>query len=194
MRRSCSRARMFAETRWGLAMSMYTKMLGISLPLYSASVCPSPSPPATSRRLLEIQARPQPRGNPMLAYYDTRDRTIFRIYLRKPFETDAVYRARRQKRTLPARSRSPTARRRWISPATSSTEPPKAKCRPICRFQPRRTLAIPSLTRINGARWKIASSIFLDSGRPLTISARDHFVLPPNQRAALANALAEKIC
>jgi hypothetical protein len=89
-------------------------------------------------------------------------------------------RGARRKRTTPRpRSRSPMARRRWISPATSSTTP-KSICRPICRFSTRRTSAIPSLTRINGTRWKIASSIFWAPGSRLTISAEGKsYVLPP---------------
>jgi hypothetical protein len=99
----------------------------------------------------------------MLAYYDTRGRTIFRIYCGTHFEMDAVYPGAAPKEDTTGS----------ITIANGMTQmdfagyvlpPPKSKCRPICRFSTRRSSVIPSLTWINGARWKIASSIFWTPG------------------------------
>jgi hypothetical protein len=151
---------MFAETRWGLAMSMYTRLLGIAAVVFGFGLSESLAAGDVWKGSWKFELDHSHGGNPMLAYYDTRGRTIFRIYCGTHFETDAVYPGTAPKEEPPARLRSPTARRRWTSPATSFHPAPKAKCRLICRFSTRRTLAIPSLTRINGARWKIASSTF----------------------------------
>src|SRR5215475_9788774 len=58
------------------------------LPLYSAS---SEALPASDVWKGSWKFEIDRRDNPMLAYYDTRGRTIFRIYCGTHFEMDAVY-------------------------------------------------------------------------------------------------------
>src|SRR6516164_9666954 len=71
-------ARMFAETRWGLAMSMYARLLGIAAVVFGFGL--SEALPASDVWKGSWKFEIDRRDNPMLAYYDTRGRTIFRIY------------------------------------------------------------------------------------------------------------------
>src|SRR5215468_3363966 len=102
--RSC--ARMFAATRWGLAMSMYAKLLGIAAVVLGFGL--SEALPTSDVWKGSWKFEVDRRDSPMLVYYDTSGRTIFRIYCGTHFETDAVYPGAAPKQiTPPPRSRLP---------------------------------------------------------------------------------------
>src|SRR5258708_28450223 len=70
---------------------------------------------------------------PFLTYSDTGGKTVFRFGCGTHFEMDAVYPGERRNRTTPRpRSRSPTARRRWISPASPPPVPSPSRRTPRC--------------------------------------------------------------
>jgi hypothetical protein len=80
---------MFAETRWGLAMSMYPRLLGIAAIVFGFGL--SEALPAgdvwKGSWKFEIDRQDQP----WLGYYDTSGKTVFRIGCGAHFEIDAVY-------------------------------------------------------------------------------------------------------
>jgi hypothetical protein len=83
---------MFAETRSALAMSMYARLLGIAAVVFGFGLSEAlPAGDVWKGSWKYELDHSHGTGNPMLAYYDTRGRTIFRIYCGTHFETDAVY-------------------------------------------------------------------------------------------------------
>jgi hypothetical protein len=103
---------------------------------------------------------------PWLGYYDTSGKTVFRIGCGMHFEMDAVY---------PGASPKQDDTEASITIANGKTQmdfagfifpsaDPDSGFFPICRFSTSRTSAIPSLTKMNGTRWKIASWIFWAPG------------------------------
>ena len=78
---------MFADL--GVAMSMYPRLLGIAAVVFGFGL--SEALPAGDVWKGSWKFEIDRRDNPMLAYYDTSGRTIFRIYCGTHFETDAVY-------------------------------------------------------------------------------------------------------
>ena len=82
-------ARMFAERRCGLAMSMYPRLLGIAAVVFVFGL--SEALPAgdvwKGSWKFEIDRQDQP----ALSYYDTRGRRIFGIACAMHFEMNAVY-------------------------------------------------------------------------------------------------------
>ena len=106
------------------------------------------------------------RRGPSLGYYDTSGKTVFHIVCGMHFEMDAVY---------PGASPKQDDTEASITIASGKTQmdfagfifpsaDPDSGFFPICRFSTSWTSAIPSLTKINGTRWKIASSIFWAPG------------------------------
>src|SRR5262249_55519274 len=63
-------ARIFAETRWGLAMSMYARLLGIAAVVFGFGL--SEALPASDVWKGSWKFEIDRRNNPMLSYYDTR--------------------------------------------------------------------------------------------------------------------------
>ena len=82
---------MFAETRSRLAMSMYARLLGIAAVVFGFGLSEALPAGDVWNGSWKYELDHSHGGNPMLAYYDTRGRTIFRIYCGTHFETDAVY-------------------------------------------------------------------------------------------------------
>jgi hypothetical protein len=80
---------MFAETRWGLAMSIYPRLLGIAAVVFGFGL--SEALPAgdvwKGSWKFEIDRQDQPD----LTYYDTRGKIVFSIACAAHFETNAVY-------------------------------------------------------------------------------------------------------
>ena len=70
-------------------MSMYPRLLGIAAVVLSFGLTKTPLASDVWKGSWKFEI--DRRDNPMLAYYDTRGRTIFRIYCGTHFETDAVY-------------------------------------------------------------------------------------------------------
>src|SRR5499426_3010762 len=70
-------------------MLMYPRLLGIAAVVFGFGL--SKALPAADVWKGSWKFEIDRRDNPMLAYYDTRGRTIFRIYCGTHFETDAVY-------------------------------------------------------------------------------------------------------
>ena len=157
---------MFAETRSALAMSTYARLLGIAAVVFGFGLSEALAAGDVWKGSWKYELdHSHGAGNPMLAYYDTRGRTIFRIYCGTHFETDAVYPGAAPKEDTTGSITITNGKTQMDFPATSLHPAPKSsKCRPICRFSTRRSSVIPSLTWINGARWKIASSIFWTPG------------------------------
>jgi hypothetical protein len=80
---------MFAETCRRLAMSMYARLLGLVAVVSCFGL--SEALPAGDVWKGSWKFEMDRQINPMLVYYDTRGKTIFRIYCGVHFETDAVY-------------------------------------------------------------------------------------------------------
>ena len=70
-------------------MSMYARLLGITAVVFGFGL--SEALPAGDVWKGSWKFEIDRRDNPMLVYYDTSGRTIFRIYCGTHFETDAVY-------------------------------------------------------------------------------------------------------
>ena len=96
---------------------------------------------------------------PWLGYYDTRGKTVFRIGCGAHFVMDAVYpggapKQDHTKASITIADGKTQMDFAGFTYAGPESFPPKPRC------STSRTSAIPSLTKTNGARWKIASSIF----------------------------------
>src|SRR6516225_4776528 len=82
-------ARMFAETRWGLAMSMCAKLLGIAAVVFGFGL--SEALPASDVWKGSWKFELDRQDKPALSYYDTSGRRIFGIACGLHFEMNAVY-------------------------------------------------------------------------------------------------------
>ena len=138
-------------------MSMYPRLLGIAAVVFGCGL--SEALPAGDVWKGSWKFEIDRRDNPMLAYYDTSGRTIFRIYCGTHFETDAVYPG-----AAPKEDHTPAS----ITIANGKTQmdfagftylldgPGSGAGRRTPRCLTRRTLAtpatIPSFTKINGTR------------------------------------------
>ena len=174
-------------------MSMYPRLLGIAAVVFGFGLSEALAADDVWKGSWKFEIDRQ--DQPALSYYDTSGRRIFGIACGVHFEMNAVYPGAAPKEGQPpARSRSPTVRRRWTSPATSSTTP-KSKCRPICRFSTRRSSALHP--ELNKDKWgALENRVFdlLDSGRPLTISAEGKSYVLPAVKVPRRRARFQKIC
>lgn len=149
-------------SRWGLAMTAHLRLLAILVALSSLGLSAASSADSTSKDTwkglwkFELDRQDQP----ALSYYDSHGRRIFGIACGAHFEMNAVYPGAAPKEEHTPGSITIGNGKTQMEFAATSTPTPKSKCRPICRFSTRRSSVIPSLTQINGAPWKIASSIF----------------------------------
>src|SRR6516164_848466 len=80
-----------AATARGRAMSMYPRLLGIAAVVFGFDLSEALPAGDVWKGSWKYELDQSHGGNPMLAYYDTSGRTIFRIYCGTHFETDAVY-------------------------------------------------------------------------------------------------------
>ena len=168
---------MFAETRWGLAMSMYPRLFGIAAVVFGFGL--SEALPAgdvwKGSWKFEIDRQDQP----YLSYYDTSSKTVFRIFCGAHFEMDAVYPG-----MPPKQEHTPGS----ITIANGKTQMEFVGfIYAGSEFNPRDTtlfnqadLGDPDLSE---NKWRaLENRVFdlLDSGQPLTISAEGKsYVLPP---------------
>jgi hypothetical protein len=141
-------------------MSMNLRLLGIA-----AVICgfgPSEALPAgdvwKGSWKFEIDRQDQP----WLGYYDTRGKTVLRIGCGAHFDMRAVYPAAPKQDDTKASITIANGKMQMdfagVIDAGTEYDPPQR------RFSTSRTSAtpakIPNYTKINGTRWKIASSIF----------------------------------
>ena len=149
-------------------MTAHTRLLGIVVALSWLGLSAASAAGGTSKDTwkgawkFEIDRQDQP----WLGFYETTGKTVFRIGCGAHFEIDAVYPGGVPKQdhtkasiTI-ANGKTQMDFAGFIFPSAD----PDSGFFPICRFSTRRTSAIPSSTKINGARWKIASWIFWAPG------------------------------
>jgi hypothetical protein len=158
---------MFAETRWGLAMSMYPRLLGIAAVVFGFGLSEALTASDVWKGSWKFEIERQ-RAIPYLTYYDTSGKPVFRIACGMHFEIDAVYPGASPKRDTTGSLTIANGKTQMdfagfiLLPQTRTWV-----FFPICLFSTSRTSAIPrltKLTKINGTRWKIASSIFWTPG------------------------------
>jgi hypothetical protein len=172
-------------------MSMYPRLLGIAAVVFGFGL--SEALPAGDVWKGSWKFEMDRQINPMLVYYDTSGRTIFRIYCGVHFETDAVYPG-----ALPKQEHTPAS----ITIANGKTQIDFAgfidaggePFPPDTTWFNQAELGHPEL---NEDKWgALENRVFelLDSGRPLTISAEGKsYVLPP-VNAPRWRARFQKIC
>src|SRR6516164_954985 len=153
---------MFAETRRGLAMPMYARLLGISAVVFGFGLSEALAAGDVWKGSWKFELDRQ--DQPALSYYDTKGRRIFGIACGAHFEMNAVYPGAAPKEEQTPASITIANGKTQMDFASDIYPHPEVEMRPICRFSTRRSSVIPSLTKINGARWKIASSIFWTPG------------------------------
>jgi hypothetical protein len=182
---------MFAETRWGLAMSMYARLLGIAAVVFGFGL--SEALPASDVWKGSWKFEIDRRDNPMLAYYDTRGRTIFRIYCGTHFEMDAVYPGAAPKEDTTG-SITIANGKTQMDFAGYVLPPPEVEMPTDLPFFNQAELGHPELDVDKWHALKNRFFDFLDSGHPLTISAEGKsYVLPP-VNAPRWRARWQKIC
>ena len=103
---------------------------------------------------------------PALSYYDTRGKSVFRIGCGAHFDMRAVYPAAPKQGDTKVSITIANDKTQMDLPALPTPVPSMTRRTPRCSTS--RTSAmpakIPSFTKINGTRWKIASSIFSTPG------------------------------
>jgi hypothetical protein len=159
---------MFAETRWGLAMSMYARLLGIAAVVFGFGL--SEALPASDVWKGSWKFEIDRRDNPMLAYYDTRGRTIFRIYCGTHFEMDAVYPGAAPKEDTTG-SITIANGKTQMDFAGYVLPPPEVEMPTDLPFFNQAALGHPELDMDKWHALENRFFDFLDSGHPLTISA-----------------------
>ena len=181
------------------AMSMYPRLLGIAAVVFGFGL--SEALPAGDVWKGSWKFEIDRRDNPMLAYYDTRGRTIFRIYCGTHFETDAVYPG-----AAPKEDDTPAS----ITIANGKTQMDFAGFTYLLDG-PGSEGWPPNTTMFNQAdlgyarddpelyqdKWHALENRvfdFLDSGRPLTISAEGKSYALPPVNAPRWRARFQKIC
>jgi hypothetical protein len=188
---------MFADL--GLARSMHLRLLGIAAVVFSFGL--SEALPADDVWKGSWKFEIDRRDNPMLAYYDTSGRTIFRIYCGTHFETDAVYPG-----AAPKEDHTPAS----ITIANGKTQMDFAGFTYLLDG-PGSEGWPPNTTMFNQAdlgyarddpelyqdKWHALENRvfdFLDSGHPLTISAEGKSYVLPLVNAPRWRARFQKIC
>jgi len=174
-----------ANACWRLAVSMYPRLLGIAAVIFGFGL--SEALPAGEVLKGSWKFEIDRRDNPMLVYYNTSGKTIFRIYCGTHFETDAVYPG-----AAPKEDNAPAS----ITIANGKTQMDFAGFTYLLDG-PGSEGWPPNTTMFNQAdlgyarddpelyedKWHALENRvfdFLDSGHPLTISAEGKsYVLPP---------------
>ena len=169
-------ARMFAETRWGLAISMYPRLLGIAAVAFGFGL--SEALPAgdvwKGSRKFELDRW----DNPYVSYYDTSGKT-FRIFCGVHFEVDAVYPGAPPKQEHAPASITISNGKTQMDFAGFIYAGPES-FPPDTTWFNQAELGHPELDAGEWGALKYRVFDLLDSGRPLTISAEGKsYVLPP---------------
>jgi hypothetical protein len=174
---------MFAETRRGLAMSMYARLLGITAVVFGFGLSEALAAGDVWKGSWKFEIDRQ--DQPWLSYYDTKGKTVFRIGCGVHYEMDAVYPGAAPKQDDTKASITIANGKTQMDFAGFIFDGPDAKGWP------------PNTTMFNQAdlgyarddpelyedKWHaLENRVFdlLDSGQPLTISAEGKsYVLPP---------------
>ena len=149
-------------------MSMYPRLLGIAAVILGFGL--SEALPAGEVWKGSWKFEIDRRDNPMLAYYDTRGRTIFRIYCGTHFETDAVYPGAAPKEDTTGAITIANGKTQMDFPGLFYTpDPPN-----ITSFNQPDLGYVRDDPELYKDKWHALENRvfdFLDSGQPLTISA-----------------------
>jgi hypothetical protein len=185
---------MVAETRWGLAMSMYPRLLGIAAVVFGFGLSEALAASDVWKGSWKFETDRS--DQPYVSYYDTSGRTIFRIFCGVHFEMDAVY---------PGASPKQDDTKASITIANGKTQMdfagftfllngPGSEWPPDTTWFNQAELGHPELNEDKWGALKNRFFDFLDSGHPLTISAEGKsYVLPP-VNAPRWRARFQKIC
>jgi hypothetical protein len=142
-------------------MSMYPRLLGIAAVVFGFGLSEALAAGDVWEGSWKFEIDRQ--DQPALSYYDTSGRRIFGIACGVHFEMNAVYPGAAPKEVTPG-SITIANGKTQMDFAGDVFHNPEVEMPTDLPFSTRRSSAIPSLTRINGARWKIASSIFWTPG------------------------------
>jgi hypothetical protein len=177
-------ARMFAETRWGLAMSMYPRLLGIAAVIFGFGLSEALAASDVWKGSWKFEIERQ-RAIPYLTYYDTSGKPVFRIACGMHFEIDAVYPGASPKQDTTG-SLTITNGKTQMDFAGFILPPPADPDLgffPDLPFFNQPDLGDPEAYQAYEEKWHALENRFfdlLDSGQPLTISAEGKsYVLPP---------------
>jgi len=189
-------AKMFAETRSALAMSMYARLLGIAAVVFGFGLSEALAAGDVWKGSWKYELdHSHGAGNPMLAYYDTRGRTIFRIYCGTHFETDAVYPGAAPKEDTTGSITITNGKTQMDFAGNVFAPSPEVVEMPT--DLPLFNEAELGHPELDVDKWGALENRFfdlLDSGQPLTISAEGKsYVLPP-VNAPRWRARWQKIC
>ena len=172
-------------------MSMYPRLLGIAAVVFGFGL--SQALPAGDVWKGFWKFEMDRRDNPMLVYYDTGGKTIFRIYCGTHFETDAVYPGA-PKRDWTNVSITIANGKTQMDFAGNVFHNAEVEMPTDLPFFNQASLGYPDLEQ---AKWRALENRFfdlLDAGHPLTISAEGKsYVLPP-VNAPRWRARFQKIC
>ena len=173
-------------------MSMYPRLLGIAAIVFGFGL--SEAFPAGDVWKGSWKFEIDRRDNPMLVYYDTGGRTIFRIYCGTHFETDAVYPGAAPKEDHTPASITIANGKTQMDFAGDIYPHPEVEMPTHLPFFNQAELGHPELDKDKWGALENRVFDLLDSGRPLTISAEGKsYVLPP-VNAPRWRARFQKIC
>ena len=188
--------KMFAETRSALAMSMHARLLGIAAVVFGFGLSEALAAGDVWKGSWKYELdHSHGAGNPMLAYYDTRGRTIFRIYCGTHFEMDAVYPGAAPKEDTTGSITITNGKTQMDFAGNVFAPSPEVVEMPT--DLPLFNEAELGHPELDVDKWGALENRFfdlLDSGQPLTISAEGKsYVLPP-VNAPRWRARWQKIC
>jgi len=180
---------MFVETRRWLTMSMCTRLLGIAAVVSGLGLSEALLAADAWKGSWKFELDRQDR--PLLGYYDTSGKTVFRIFCGTHFEMDAVYPGAPQEHA-PASIRIANGKTQMdfagFIYAGVESFPPNTT------FFNQPDLGHPELSE---DKWRaLENSVFdlLGSGRPLTISAEGKSYMLPPVNVPRWRARFQKIC
>ena len=143
-------------------MSMYARLPGISAVVLGFGLSEALAAGDVWKGSWKFELDRQ--DQPALSYYDTKGRRLFGIACGAHFEMNAVYPGAAPKEEQTPASITIANGKTQMDFAGDIYPHPEVEMPTHLPFFNRRSSVIPSLTKINGARWKIASSIFWTPG------------------------------
>ena len=182
-----------AQTRWRLAMSMYARLLGIAAVVFGFGL--SEALPAGDVWKGSWKFEIDHRDHPALSYYDTRGRRIFGIACGLHFEMNAVYPGAAPKEdTTGSITIANGKTQKDFAGNVFAPSPEVVEMPTDLPFFNQADFGHPEVDADKWDALKNRFFDFLDSGRPLTISAEGKsYVLPP-VKAPRWRARWQKIC
>jgi hypothetical protein len=161
-------------------MPMYTRLLGVAAVVFGFGLSEPLAAGNFWKGSWKFELDRSHGGNPMLAYYDTRGRTIFRIYCGTHFETDAVYPGAAPKEDTTGSITIANGNTQMDFAGYVLAPSPEGEMPTDLPFFNQPDLGHPELDEDKWGALENRFFDFLDSGRPLTISAEGKsYVLPP---------------